>query len=118
MISEKDFGGAFKFGDVFESGGGDDFSRLSEMDKEVQMDDPVNIQFTSVSPRHATSMAENISIVIFQGTTGNPKGACLSHHNIVNNAMSLGFRIGYHKKVRNLCSAFSDFPTTCTKQFS
>ena len=48
MISEKDFGGAFKFGDVFEAGGGDDFSRLSEMDKAVQMDDPVNIQFTSV----------------------------------------------------------------------
>ena len=103
MISEKDFGGAFKFGDVFEAGGGDDFSRLSEMDKEVQMDDPVNIQFTSVSQIYSKFVVDTVLIVgyVFQGTTGNPKGACLSHHNIVNNAMSLGYRIGYHKKVRN-----------------
>ena len=63
MISEKDFGGAFKFGDVFEAGGRDDFSRLSDMGKEVQMDDPVNIQFTSVSLRHTISMAQNILIL-------------------------------------------------------
>ena len=49
MISEKEFGGAFKFGDIFEAGGGDDFSLLSEMKSAVQMDDAVNIQFTSVS---------------------------------------------------------------------
>jgi long-subunit acyl-CoA synthetase (AMP-forming) len=34
-----------------------------------------------------------------QGTTGNPKGAVLSHHNIINNAMDTGYRIGYQKKV-------------------
>ena len=54
MISESDFGGAFKFGDVFEAGGGDYFSRLSEMGSAVQMDDPVNIQFTSV--RHSVKV--------------------------------------------------------------
>ena len=33
-----------------------------------------------------------------QGTTGNPKGACLSHHNIVNNGKFIGLRLGYNKK--------------------
>ncbi|KAG9469003.1 hypothetical protein GDO78_021447, partial [Eleutherodactylus coqui] len=33
-----------------------------------------------------------------QGTTGYPKGATLSHHNIVNNATMVGLRMGYHWK--------------------
>lgn len=32
---------------------------------------------------------------LFQGTTGSPKGATLSHHNIVNNAYFIGLRMGY-----------------------
>lgn len=47
-------------------------------------DDPTNIQFTS-------------------GTTGNPKGATLSHHNIVNNAYMIGLRMGYHEKYARIC---------------
>lgn len=35
-----------------------------------------------------------------KGTTGHPKGATLSHHNIVNNANFVGYRIGYHMQVR------------------
>ena len=47
-------------------------------------DDPANIQFTS-------------------GTTGSPKGATLSHHNIVNNAYMIGLRMGYHEKYARIC---------------
>ena len=39
-------------------------------------DDPINIQFTS-------------------GTTGSPKGATLTHHNVVNNSAILGRQLGY-----------------------
>lgn len=42
-------------------------SELDAVTASLNVDDPVNIQFTS-------------------GTTGSPKGACLTHRNIVNNA--------------------------------
>lgn len=41
--------------------------KLDAVTRELSPHDPINIQFTS-------------------GTTGSPKGACLTHHNIVNNA--------------------------------
>ena len=33
------------------------------------------------------------------GTTGNPKGVTLSHHNLVNNAFNIGHRVGYDQEV-------------------
>lgn len=63
--------------DVMQAGGSQQYLELQALQGKLSFDDPVNIQFTS-------------------GTTGNPKGATLSHHNIVNNAYFIGLRLGYN----------------------
>ena len=55
--------------------------KLQSYEAKVQFDDPVNIQYTS-------------------GTTGNPKGVTLTHHNILNNAYFIGVRMSYTDKDR------------------
>ncbi|XP_054454580.1 medium-chain acyl-CoA ligase ACSF2, mitochondrial [Anoplopoma fimbria] len=68
--------GMFYFKDVMQAGSSQYMQQLQDLQKTLSFDDPINIQFTS-------------------GTTGAPKGATLSHHNIVNNSYLTGKRLGY-----------------------
>src|SRR6184192_2045554 len=54
---------------------------LHELEATLQFDDPINIQYTS-------------------GTTGFPKGATLTHHNILNNAFFIGETLKYSERDR------------------
>jgi fatty-acyl-CoA synthase len=57
-------------------GRGGSAAHLAELQADLSADDPINIQYTS-------------------GTTGFPKGATLSHHNILNNGYFVGEMCSY-----------------------
>ena len=67
--------GTFHMDEVMQAGDSSHMKQLRALQQTLSCNEPVNIQFTS-------------------GTTGSPKGATLSHRNIVNNANLIGMRLG------------------------
>ncbi|KAM4674248.1 medium-chain acyl-CoA ligase ACSF2, mitochondrial [Amazona ochrocephala] len=68
--------GTFHMDEVMQAGDSSHMKQLRAVQQTLSCNEPINIQFTS-------------------GTTGSPKGATLSHRNIVNNAHLIGLRLGF-----------------------
>jgi fatty-acyl-CoA synthase len=75
-MGEETTPGMLNFGEVCHLGGDEERALLHSIQPSLSASDVINIQFTS-------------------GTTGNPKGAALTHHNILNNAnqVAAGMRL-------------------------
>ncbi len=82
-LGEEDTPGCYNFSEIPAMGGVAERRRLEELSILLQPDDAINIQFTS-------------------GTTGSPKGATLTHFNILNNGYFVGEAMKFTERDR-LC---------------
>ncbi|XP_037281544.2 putative acyl-CoA synthetase YngI [Rhipicephalus microplus] len=76
--------GTLRYDDLLAQTTKKDYAAAEKIASKIGFDAPVNVQFTS-------------------GTTGKPKGALLSHFNIVNNANSMGRGLGLHEQHEIIC---------------
>ena len=82
-IGDTPSAGMLNFKDLLKNASGDYYTKADFIAPELNCNDAINIQFTS-------------------GTTGVPKGATLSHHNIVNNARNVVAGMNFSEQDR-LC---------------
>jgi fatty-acyl-CoA synthase len=75
-LGEEPNAGMLNFSEISKRADAASHGRLAAIQPRLQFDDPINIQFTS-------------------GTTGTPKAATLTHHNIVNNAFFVGRHMAF-----------------------
>jgi len=84
MITENRNRGVLRFDDLLDASKESVSNELERRQAQVDCDDVCSIQFTS-------------------GTTGLPKGAALTHHNMINNVRGFGRRVGYDVGGERIC---------------